>query len=88
MEAKLGGGEENEGEIPNVELDLLKKRVSGLERTVTTVDSKANSILIKLESMERVGNRRNETIGGLIDTIKQVLSHINVIISHASGHKF
>lgn len=63
-----GGGASSE------EFMLLQRRVDRMENSVGSIVTKIDSVLVKLEAMERAKTRRRETMGKLLDSITQVVA--------------
>lgn len=57
--------------IRSEEFELLQRRVDRLENSIGSIVSKIDSVLVKLEAMERAKAKRRETIGKMIDNIAQ-----------------
>ena len=63
-----GGG----GGASSEEFILLQRRVDRMENSIGSIVTKIDSVLVKLEAMERAKAKRRETMSKLLDSISQV----------------
>jgi len=66
-EGETGGG----GGVPSEEFTLLQRRVDRMEHSIGSIVSKIDTVLVKLEAMERAKAKRRETMGKLLDSISE-----------------
>ncbi|XP_071952107.1 polycystin-2-like protein 1 isoform X1 [Antedon mediterranea] len=69
-----GGGGRGRGGVSGVsyeEFVVLSRRVDRMEHSIGSIVSKIDAVLVKLEAMERAKLKRRETMGKLLDNIKE-----------------
>lgn len=69
--SSAGGGRRRRGSIPHEEAIMLQKRVERLEYSMSDVLSKLDSVLVKLNAIERNKAQRKETMSHLLNAISQ-----------------
>jgi len=63
--------EEEDGEVEYEEFAVLNKRVDRLEHSIGNIVSKIDSVLLKLEAMDKAKIKRRETMNRLLDNISE-----------------
>lgn len=60
-----------DGTVPYEEFSVLNKRVDRLEHSIGSIVSKIDSVLLKLEAMDKAKVKRRETMNRLLDSISE-----------------
>lgn len=74
LDSDSGSGSDAEsesGEVEYEEFAVLNKRVDRLEHSIGSIVSKIDSVLLKLEAMDKAKIKRRETMNRLLDSISE-----------------